>query len=113
MHELSLCQSVLRIIEDEAPRRGFSHVSRVCLEVGELAGVELHALRFGFEVAKRGTVAEDAVLEVIETAGEGWCADCELGVSMPARHAPCPLCGGRRVRLTGGADLRVSELEVE
>ncbi|MBO5996757.1 MAG: hydrogenase maturation nickel metallochaperone HypA, partial [Acetobacter sp.] len=49
MHEISLCESLLDIIGDCAKRDGFTRVRRIVLEIGPFAGVEISALRFGFE----------------------------------------------------------------
>ena len=62
MHELSLCQDIVRAIERAARERGFTRVLRVELEIGVLAGVEIEALRFGFKVAARDSVADGAHL---------------------------------------------------
>ncbi|HBO94385.1 MAG TPA: hydrogenase maturation nickel metallochaperone HypA, partial [Gammaproteobacteria bacterium] len=40
MHEMSLCESVLQIVEEEAARQRFSKVKWLQLEIGTLAGVE-------------------------------------------------------------------------
>ncbi|MFO8004230.1 hydrogenase maturation nickel metallochaperone HypA [Thioalkalivibrio sp.] len=113
MHEMSLAEGILRIIEDQAAERGFDRVLRVRVEVGQLAGVEIEALRFGFDVVMKNSVAESAVLEIIETPGQGWCLDCSTGVEIAALYDACPRCGGYRVRATGGMDMRVLDLEVD
>ena len=60
MHEMSLCESILQIIEDEAQRHGFHRVTRVRLEIGRLSGVEIEAMRFGFDAVTRDSVADGA-----------------------------------------------------
>ena len=54
MHEMSICESIISLIEQQSVEQSFSKVSRVCLEVGPLAGVELESLRFSFDVVCRG-----------------------------------------------------------
>ena len=113
MHELSLCHSVLQILESEARRQGFSRVRRVRLEIGALAGVEPQAMAFGFEVAMRGSLAEGAQLEIIKAPGQAWCADCAQPVIIDERYDACPRCQGYQLRVTGGTELRVKDLEVD
>jgi hydrogenase nickel incorporation protein HypA/HybF len=113
MHEMSLAEGILRIIEDQAAERGFDRVLRVRVEVGRLAGVEIEALRFSFDAVMNHSVAESAVLEIIETPGQGWCLDCSASVEIGALYDACPLCGGYRVQATGGMDMRVLDLEVD
>ena len=113
MHEMSLAEGVLQIIEDSAKSNAFTRVKTIWLEVGQLAGVETEALRFCFDAVTRDTLAQGAQLEIIETAGAGWCLSCNQAVAVTARYEPCPLCGGFPVEITGGTEMRVKELEVE
>lgn len=112
MHETAICESLLDSLRDAARDHGFARVTRVRLSVGQFAGVEVEALRFGFDVVMRGSLAENADLVVLEEPGTAWCFDCSTTVSLPDRLAPCPLCGGGRLRPNGGTDLRIKDLEV-
>ena len=112
MHEMSLCESIRDIIEDQGRTAGFGTVTRVCLEVGPLSGVEVAAMRFGFDVAMRGSIAESARLEIIETEATAWCMPCGETVTVASRAANCPRCGSGQLQVTGGDELRIRELEV-
>jgi hydrogenase nickel incorporation protein HypA/HybF len=113
MHEMSLAESILNIIEDEAQAQQFRRVLGVRLEIGKLAAVEPEAMRFAFAAVMRDTLAADARLELVETAGQGCCADCGAIVQMDEPLALCPQCGSGRVHVTGGDRMRVLDLEVE
>ena len=113
MHEMSLAEGMLQLIEDAARAQSFTKVSVVRLEIGQLSGVEPEAMRFCFDAVIRGTLAEGALLKVIEVAGEGLCFNCHQTVPLAARYDPCPACGGYPVQATGGTEMRVKELEVE
>lgn len=112
MHEMSLCEGILQIIEDKAASDGFTEVRRVRLEIGRFAGVEVEALKFGFDVVMKGSVAERASLDVIEVPGQAFCFDCAETVTIEERFQPCPVCGGHRLSPTGGDEMRIKELEV-
>ena len=113
MHEMSLTESVIGIIEAEARRQVFSCVRSVVLEIGTLSCAEPESMRFCFEVVSRGTIADGAQLEIVRVPGAGWCIDCSRTVELRERFDDCPQCGGRRVQMTGGDELRIRELEVE
>jgi hydrogenase nickel incorporation protein HypA/HybF len=113
VHEMSIAESVLQIIEDKARTDGYASVKTVWLEIGQLAGVETESLRVCFDVVTRDSVARDARLEIIETAGQGWCLECGHNVAVSARYEPCPHCGSFQIEVTGGDEMRVKELEVE
>lgn len=113
MHEMSLAESVLDIIEEAALTQGFSRVNGVILEIGQLAAVEVDAMRFCFEAVMQGTLAEGARLDIVEVAGSGCCAQCGAIVPMRERLDLCPHCGGVQLTPTTGVEMRVKELEVE
>lgn len=113
MHEMALAEGILRIIEDQAAASGFERVRRVRVEVGQLAGVEVEALRFSFDAVMNNSVADSAILEIVDTPGQGWCMDCGTTVEIAALYDACPRCGGYQVHATGGMEMRVLDLEVD
>ncbi len=113
MHEISLAENVLQIIEHAARTQNFQRVRTVVLEIGALAAVEPDAMRFCFDAVARGSIAEGARLEILDKPGEGWCAECNRAVQLRERFGLCPECGGVRVEITGGNEMRVKDLEVE
>lgn len=113
MHEMSLAEGIVQIVEDATRVEGGTQVKAVWLEIGSLACVEKEALRFCFEVVTRDTVAQGARLEIIETPGQGWCMKCEGNVAVAAQYEPCPVCGSYQIQITGGNEMRVKELEIE
>jgi hydrogenase nickel incorporation protein HypA/HybF len=112
MHEMSLAEGVIGVIEDAARTQGFDQVKTVWLEIGRLAAVEPDALRFSFDVVKRGTVADAARIEIVDLPGAAWCMKCADTVAIDERGAACPACGSYQLQVSGGDDLRVKELEV-
>jgi hydrogenase nickel incorporation protein HypA/HybF len=113
MHEMSLAESVLQLIEDAARTQKFSRVATVWLEIGQLANVEVEAMRFCFDAVTRGSLAQGARLEILATPGSGWCLPCSASVALSETYAACPQCGAYQVQVTGGTQMRVKELEVE
>ncbi len=112
MHEMSLCESIRQIIEEQAESQPFTRVARVALDVGAFSGVEVEALRFGFDVVMKGSVAEDAQLEIHYQKGQGWCLPCAREVEIAQRYDACPHCGSYQLQVTGGENLNIRELEV-
>jgi hydrogenase nickel incorporation protein HypA/HybF len=113
MHEMSLCEGVLRILEEQARAQQFTRVKTVWLEIGDLSSVEKEAMRFGFEVVMKGTLADGARLEIIEVPGQAWCMQCMKPVTIKQRFDACADCGGHQLQVTGGEEMRIKELEVD
>ena len=110
MHEMSMAESVLGIVADTARRAGLARVNTVRLEIGVLAAVEPRALLFCFDSVTRGSLAEGARLVIDELPGTAWCFGCNASVAIAARTDDCPHCGGARLQVTGGADMRVKDI---
>jgi len=106
-------QSVVELIEDHARRDGFSRVRSVTLAIGRLSHVDPKALEFGFDAASRGTVAEGASLLIDPVPGAAFCLDCATTVAIDGREFPCPHCGGSRLLVTGGDEMKLKEIEVD
>ena len=113
MHEMSLCEGILQVLEDQAGAQQYRKVKTVWLEVGALAGVEIPALEFSFEVVCRGSLAEGSRLEILSLPATAWCMQCGDSVRIEARYDACPRCGGHQLQVTAGDELRIKELEVE
>lgn len=113
MHEMSICESIVSIIEQQAIAQSFKKVKMVRLEIGPLAGVEIEALRFSFDVVTKGGLAQGARLEVIELPVNAWCMQCAKSVDVKERFDPCPDCNSYQVQITGGDELRIKEMEVD
>jgi hydrogenase nickel incorporation protein HypA/HybF len=113
MHEMAISESILGILEDEARRQHYARVKKVRLEIGALAGIEAEALRFSFDVVTKGTLAEDAALEIIATEAQAWCLPCEAVVTISQRYDPCPICGEHQLQVTSGEEMRIKDLEVD
>lgn len=112
MHEMSLAEGVLGAIEEAARAQRFTAVKTVRLEIGRLAAVEPDALRFAFDVVKRGSLANDAQLDIVDVPGAAWCLRCCEVVPLSARGDACPRCGSFQMQVSAGDELRVKELEV-
>ena len=112
MHEVALATAVVDLVREQAAAASAARVTHLVLEIGVLSHVDAHALRFAIDAAARGSLAEGATIEIREPAGTAYCLDCETSVSIAARGAPCPTCGGDKLLVVGGDEMRLKEMEV-
>lgn len=112
MHEASLAGGVLQLVEDTARREGFSRLLILRLEAGQLAGVDVRALRFALESLAPGTVLDGVEIQIEEPPGQAWCMGCGQTVAIAQRGDACPACGGYQLQPTGGMELRVIDMQV-
>jgi len=110
MHEWGLTRRLLALVLDEARARSLTQVRRIRLETGALSSREREALCFNFEAAARGTVAENAELDIVERPAKAICPVCLSEVVMTQHDQACPHCRARPLTLVDGETLRVTEL---
>jgi hydrogenase nickel incorporation protein HypA/HybF len=114
MHEMSLTQSLLAIIEEHAVRYVFSRVNSIRLSFGRLACIEPKALAFAFEVLAQGTRAEGARIDFDIRPICIYCMNCGKDIELLSYEAQCPQCLGQEVMLVGGTEeLKLVEMEVD
>lgn len=113
MHEMSIVAGILDIAEDQARSAAATVINTIEVEVGQLAGVEIPALEFCFDIARRDTMAANARLIIHEIPGRGHCPDCGREVAVDFFMAVCPACGQGLVEITQGRELKVRSLNVD
>ncbi len=113
MHEMSLITNILAIAEDQARSGGAQLINRIEIEVGALAGVEIHSLEFCYGIARAGTMAAQGELIIHEIAGRGWCRGCEAEVALDFFVVVCPECGQSVTEVLAGRELKVRCINVD
>ncbi|MBK8814742.1 MAG: hydrogenase maturation nickel metallochaperone HypA [Methylococcaceae bacterium] len=112
MHELSLLENVREILEEHSVSQNFTQVTQVTLEIGKLSCVEPEALRFGFDVVMKGSLAENARLIMTELDGLGLCQQCGKQLVMETLYEPCASCGSPDVKIFQGREMKIKDLIV-
>ena len=108
MHELGLCSSIVDAIERRA---GDRPVARVRVRVGRLHHVHPEAFDQSFSVAAQGTIADDAVAELVLLPVQTRCALCAHEWEGQELPQACPACGAIDFEVTGGDELMLESIE--
>jgi hydrogenase nickel incorporation protein HypA/HybF len=99
MHELSIVAAVLEQLSQWREQHGGTRITKVGLRVGELAGVDLDCLRFGFDCSVKETEWEPLALEIEPVARRQQCPRCmiefEAGAGNGAASAGAFASGGQ------------------
>lgn len=113
MHELAICQGLMREVERAALANRASRVTRIALTVGALAGVEAELLRQAFTIARAGTVAAAAELEIEMIAPRVACRSCGAESEASVNRLVCGQCGDWQVQVIAGDELLLRSLDIE
>ena len=108
MHELSITQSLIEAVLDQAGER---KVTAVNVQVGPLSGVLPDAMRFCFDVASAGTPLDGAKLMIDEPRGVARCRSCHDDFDLTDLILLCP-CGSADVEVLSGRELMLMSVEV-
>ncbi|MBN1329240.1 MAG: hydrogenase maturation nickel metallochaperone HypA [Candidatus Heimdallarchaeota archaeon] len=126
MHEFSTAVGIVDTVTGVATQHNASRIKKIELVVGDFSMLQHDQLRFAFEIAGEGTLAEGAELVIEGQKGEIECQDCKykgvIGKSnKEVDHLvvdlinifECPNCHSNRTKISGGRDIYVKNIEIE
>jgi hydrogenase nickel incorporation protein HypA/HybF len=112
MHELSIAQNIVEIIQEHVPRNGLPLVKNVKLKIGELAGVVSDSLEFCFDAITDQTPMRNAVLVVEHVPFVIECRKCGRLSTNDVGTFLCAGCGSDETSMVSGNELLVMSIEV-
>jgi hydrogenase nickel incorporation protein HypA/HybF len=112
MHELSVCQALIEQVQNVARANNAAAVSRVVLRIGPLSGVEPKLLEQAFPLARAGTVAAEAALEIESLPIRVRCERCGAETNASANRLLCGQCGDWHTQLLSGDELLLASVEL-
>ncbi len=112
MHELSVCQGMIRQLVQIAAEHKAVGISKVVLRIGPLAGVEPHLLEQAFPIASAGTVAAGASLVMEPLPIRVRCRQCGAESEAEPNRLLCAACGDWHTQLISGDEMLLASVEL-
>jgi hydrogenase nickel incorporation protein HypA/HybF len=113
MHEVSIAQSVISIVEKSLPENNTKKVTLVYLSIGRLSGIEIEALKFAFSIIKKDSLLKDAEMVIETINGKAICNDCGKSFELSEYATPCPNCESFSLKIIEGKEMNVTHIELE
>jgi hydrogenase nickel incorporation protein HypA/HybF len=113
MHELSVCQGMLRQVDAIAAEHRAHAVTGITVRIGPLSGVEPDLLAQAFPIASAGTVADGAELLIETLPVRVHCQTCGEETEAAVNRLLCGSCGDFHTRLVSGDELLLASVELE
>ena len=113
MHELSLIAGLFDILEEKAREHKSRRITAVKLRVGRLAGAVPELLVSAFDMYKKGTLAEEAVLETVAVPVKVLCRACGAEFEVEDFVFRCQSCDAPDLEILTGTDLLLEKIELE
>lgn len=115
MHELTIAQNIISIVEDELKSRNcHASVKKVIFSAGRMNAIIPESLKFGFDVLKKNSpFLMQSELEITEIPIKIRCNNCgrEMDISEPMFI--CDKCGSIDIEILSGKDMFVESIELE
>jgi hydrogenase nickel incorporation protein HypA/HybF len=112
MHELSIAQNIIEMIQDQVPARDLGNVTTVRLKVGAFAGVVPDSLEFSFEAITSGSPLSNARLEIETVPFRLLCNNCGTTGENDGGFSICETCGSTDTKILTGSELNLMEIEI-
>lgn len=112
MHEMSICQALLDQVEGLAAKHQAKGVTSITLRIGPLAGIEPDLLEHAFTLARAGTVADAAVLQIERLPVQVRCKECGAEGEVPPNRLLCPRCESWQCQVISGDEMLLASLEL-
>ncbi len=112
MHELSIAQNIIEIVQDHLPEDQKYSVKTVRVKIGKLTNILPDSLVFSFDALTRETNLNGASLEIEHLPLTIECGDCGLQSSGNEFIFACPECGSTSIKIVSGNELMVTEIEL-
>jgi len=112
MHEISIAQGIVDIVEQELARHGVKELKAVNIAVGKLAGVVPEQLAFCFDLITADTSMNGVSLNIREVPMGYVCGSCGEEFTSEEVAFACPRCGRQNPGMITGMELNIESIEV-
>ena len=113
MHEFSIIENILTIVEETAEKEGLTSISKVTLIIGKMRQFVPETMSFAFEAASKGTIAESAALEMEFIPIKIHCNECGNEFIVNNHTYVCDKCSSTDLSVIEGQELIIKNIEGE
>ncbi len=111
MHELGLCDALLKKVKQIAEDNELEGVNSVSLDIGTLSGVVPNFMADCWEAVIDGTPFAETKLLIRSVPGIAQCLDCGLSFEANLEKLVCPACSSLKLNPVSGRDMTITEGE--
>ncbi|HNN13049.1 MAG TPA: hydrogenase maturation nickel metallochaperone HypA [Anaerolineales bacterium] len=113
MQNLLIAQSLLKAALAQAQKASARRITAMHILLGELSDADEQAIRSSWDVAAKGSIAENASLKFQITLAEVQCMTCFETYQPKDRKLTCPYCRGVGAKILSGEGCVLASAEME
>lgn len=112
MHEIGIMERTLEIAINNAQKQNANSIQKITMNIGKLSGVIPEALEFAFDVVTKGTIAENATLEINTIPVTCYCDFCQTKFNPQEWFFECPHCHQFSNHILEGKEIELMSVEI-
>jgi hydrogenase nickel incorporation protein HypA/HybF len=113
MHELSITESILEIVQRHASQAEAKHVTDIFLVIGQLSSIVDESINFYWDIIAENTIAMGAVLHFRRIPAQFLCRECKTVFPLQQDDYKCPACASSQFTIVAGREFFLEAINVE
>lgn len=113
MHELSIAQNIIQIVNSTVEQDKLGLVEKIYLKVGLLANVLIESLTFSYNSIVENTPLNNSRLEIEILPIKISCNDCSAINTTDDFIFCCPECKSSAINVIGGDEMIISSIKLK
>ena len=113
MHEFSITQNILEIVERHAAQAGAQRIQTITLVIGELSSLVDDAIQFYWDIIAQDSRAYGAQLVFKRLPARLLCQACQQEYGLNGMSYACPACGAEGASIVGGQEFFIESIDIE
>ena len=115
MHELSIAQNIIAIVEEEMKKHSDNGtIKKILFKAGRMNAIIPESLKFGFDILKKDKdIVSKAELDIEEIPLRVKCKNCGSESNLDEPAFCCPECYSPDVEIISGKEMWIESIELE
>lgn len=112
MHELSIAQNIIQIVNSSVERDKLDLVDKIYLKLGLLSNVLADSLHFSFNSIVENTPLQNSRLDIEALPIKIKCGDCNEINTTNDFIFTCPICSSSSISVISGDEMIISSIQL-
>ncbi len=113
MHELSIAQNIIQIVNSSVEQDKLALVDKINLKIGLLSNVLKESLLFSYKSITENTALENSSLNIEILPIKIECNNCSESSTTNDFIFNCPICKSNSISVVGGDELIISSIQLK
>jgi hydrogenase nickel incorporation protein HypA/HybF len=113
MHELSVTESILKIVLEYGKTAQARRITNIYLVLGNYSSIIDDSIQFYWGIIAENTIAQNAKLNFSRIEPEFICLACQNKYNPEKELIACPHCGSSQVKLITGDEFYIEAIDID